>query len=410
MFRKGLNILSIASAAALAAACSDAEKAPEMGTYKYDCDFLHKHDIETLELVSKDGQSRVLVAPGYQGRVMTSSAAGENGDSFGWINYRFIEAGEVNPQFNPVGGEERFWIGPEGGPNSFYFKKGDEQVYSNWKVPAAIDTDAYKVISGDSSKVSFSHSCVLTSASDMVFNIGIRRDVELLGTGEMENVLGIRIPEGVASVAYRTVNVIKNMGHNEWKKETGIPSIWLLGMFNPTPTTTVFIPYNKDFEGKKINDEYFGKIPADRLVEDSGVFYFKIDGKCRTKLGLPAGSAKDLCGSYDSEKGVLTILKYTLPEGDADYVNGQWGHQDNPFDGDVINSYNDGPTDDGTVMGPFYEIETSSPGAALRPGESLEHEQFTMHFQGSPEDIEVMVKAIFGISLDDIVTRFGIGR
>ena len=61
-------------------------------------------------------------------------------------------------------------------------------------------------------------------------------------------------------------------------------------------------------------------------------------------------------------------------------------------------------------MGPFYEIETSSPGAALRPGESLEHEQFTMHFQGRPEDIGEMIEAIFGISLDDIVTRFAAGR
>ena len=285
MFSKGLNILSIASAAALAAACADAEKTPEMGTYKYDCAFLQKHNIGTLELVSKDGQSRVLVAPGYQGRVMTSSASGENGDSFGWINYKFIEAGEVNPQFNPVGGEERFWIGPEGGPNSFYFKKGDEQVYANWKVPAAIDTDTYKVVSSDSSKAVFSHSCVLASASDVIFNIGIRREVELLGTSEIENVLGVGVPEGVKSVAYKTVNAITNIGRNEWKKETGIPSVWLLGMFNPTPTTTVFIPYNKDFAGKKINDEYFGKIPSDRLVEDSGVFYFKIDGKCRTKLG-----------------------------------------------------------------------------------------------------------------------------
>ena len=44
------------------------------------------------------------------------------------------------------------------------------------------------------------------------------------------------------------------------------------------------------------------------------------------------------------------------------YVNGQWGPQEDPFAGDVINSYNDGPVEDGSIMGPFYEIETSSPG------------------------------------------------
>ena len=63
---------------------------------------------------------------------MTTSASGDEGDSYGWINYRFIREGKVSPQFNPVGGEERFWLGPEGGPFSLYFKEGQEQVYDNW--------------------------------------------------------------------------------------------------------------------------------------------------------------------------------------------------------------------------------------------------------------------------------------
>lgn len=34
---------------------------------------------------------------------MTSTADGDGGDSYGWINYRFIEAGEQSQQFNPGG-------------------------------------------------------------------------------------------------------------------------------------------------------------------------------------------------------------------------------------------------------------------------------------------------------------------
>lgn len=132
-----MNLGLLVSAAIFSAACSGGSKKTAMGTYAYDRAFFAERGIETLELTSEDGASRVLVIPAYQGRVMTSSAAGDTGDSYGWINYKFIEKGELNPQFNPVGGEERFWIGPEGGPNSFYFKKGDEQVYANWKVPAS---------------------------------------------------------------------------------------------------------------------------------------------------------------------------------------------------------------------------------------------------------------------------------
>ena len=168
----------------------------------------------------------------------------------------------------------------------------------------------------------------------------------------------------------------------------------------------MFIPYNKDYEGRVVNDEYFGKVPSDRLIEKDGMFYFKIDGEYRAKIGLPAGSAKDICGSYDSKAGVLNILKYTIPEGDNDYVNGQWGPQEDPFSGDVINSYNDGPTETGVVMGPFYEIETSSPGAALAPGASLTHTQYTFHLEGSREDLARIVKTVFGADLDEIITKF----
>jgi hypothetical protein len=185
-----------------------------------------------------------------------------------------------------------------------------------------------------------------------------------------------------------------------------MPSVWLLGMYPPTPSTVVFIPYNQEFEGKVVKDDYFGKVPADRLVVKDGFVYFKIDGKFRAKIGLPAGSAKDLCGSFDPKAGVLNILKYTVPQGDNDYVNSQWGPQENHFGGDVINSYNDGPTETGVVMGPFYEIETSSPGAALDPGESLTHTQFTFHLEGDIDSLAPVAKEVFGADLGVVRTLF----
>src|SRR5262245_24624334 len=85
------------------------------GTYAYDAGFLRKHTQKVLELQSADGQAKVLLSADYQGRVMTSSASGDGGASYGWINYDLVASGEKKKQFNPVGGEERFWMGPEGG-------------------------------------------------------------------------------------------------------------------------------------------------------------------------------------------------------------------------------------------------------------------------------------------------------
>ncbi len=399
------SILTLASAAVILTACSE-KTTYEMGSYGYDAAFFKQHKISFLELSSPDGLSKIMVIPAYQGRVMTSTADGDAGNSFGWINYKLIESGEINPQFNPVGGEERFWLGPEGGPFSLYFKNGQEQVYENWRVPAAIDTEAYDIAEQTPSSVKFTKETTFTNASDSELKIGIERTVSLLDREAAAELLGTEIPAELKMIAYGTENTITNRGDNAWTKQTGLPSIWLLGMFNPTPTTTVFIPYDTTGTGRIVNDEYFGKVPSDRLIAENGILYFKIDGTYRSKIGLPAGRAKDICGSYDSDKKVLTLVKYTVPEGPVSYVNGQWGPQEDPFAGDVINAYNDGPTDDGTIMGPFYEIETSSPGAELAPGASATHTQYVMHIQGDETQIAGIVQALFGIELQKIAECF----
>lgn len=61
-----------------------------MGTYGYDLAFLEKHNVKVVELKSDDGKSKVMVIPAWQGRVMTTTAGGNDGDSFGWINYKLI--------------------------------------------------------------------------------------------------------------------------------------------------------------------------------------------------------------------------------------------------------------------------------------------------------------------------------
>jgi len=49
-----------------------------------DVAFLKKH---TEVVVLRQGDAAVAVAPAYQGRVMTSSATGDTGTSYGWLNY-----------------------------------------------------------------------------------------------------------------------------------------------------------------------------------------------------------------------------------------------------------------------------------------------------------------------------------
>jgi hypothetical protein len=377
------------------------------GTYGYDVAFLKENNIETIELEDEDTGAQLLLAPGYQGRVMTSSANYDKGTSFGWINYDLIQSGTVNNQFNPVGGEERFWLGPEGGPFSIYFEQGKEQVYKNWKVPPVIDTESFKIKEKDTNRVIFEKATELKNASGFTFRLNIERTITLLPVDTLYSLFYVDFPPGIFDiVAYQSENIITNTGDKAWTKERGLLSIWILSMFNPSPATTVFIPYQADAEVPVVNDEYFGKVPSDRLIVEPGTVYFKIDGQYRSKIGIPPERAKSLCGSYDSEKNILTLVCGSLPEGQAEYVNSKWGEQDDPYAGDAINAYNDGPVEDGSVMGPFYEIETSSPAVQLQPGESLTHIQRVVHVQGDPAEMARLVNELFSLNLYSIANKF----
>jgi hypothetical protein len=88
------------------------------------------------------------------------------------------------------------------------------------------------------------------------------------------------------------------------------------------------------------------------------------------------------------------------------YVNSAWELQKDPFSGDALNSYNDGPLADGTQMGPFYELETSSQAAELLPGETLTHTQYTLHITGDPQLLDQVSRKVLGVSLEEIQKSF----
>jgi hypothetical protein len=378
------------------------------GTFAYDLNFMAKRQ-KVIVLVSQDSLSQVLISPDYQGRVMTSTSNGLNGLSYGWINYNAISSDSVKPHINPYGGEDRFWLGPEGGQFSLYFKKDSVFDFKHWQVPKVIDTEPFDLISNSRSEVSFEKQMQLENYSGSVFQIKVNRNIRLLDKSEARKLLMVDLPDSLEWLGYETENIIANAGDFEWTEQTGMVSVWILGMYVPSPDVTVFIPYRKSQEndtGKILTDDYFGKVPADRLKIDSGFIFFRCDGRYRSKIGISPLHAMPLAASYDAENHILTIVKFSFPSDKLLYVNSLWKIQENPFEGDAINSYNDGPVEDGSQMGPFYEIESSSPAAALKSGESLTHYHRTFHFRGSEDRLDKLVRQIFGIKLEQVKSAF----
>ncbi len=408
-FRKTIQpLLWLMAIAACSPSASDQEgsrASQQEGTFGYDVAFVQQYDPQAVVLHSQDQKAGVLVSPKFQGKVFTSTAEGDEGFSYGWINYDLIASEEKVAHMNGYGGEDRFWIGPEGGQFSVFFKPGVEMVFDNWYTPAAIDTEPFALTAQDTHSVQMQKTMSLENYSGHTFPLRVDRTITLLSADQTSDILNTSLPEGINFVGYESENSITNTGDSAWTQETGTICIWILGMFRPSPTATVVVPYQQGDTaslGPVATTDYFGEIDPDRISISEGVLYFKVDGKKRGKIGLAQGRAKEVAGSYDEANQVLTLVHYSVPEEKKPYVNQRWEQQVEPFQGDVMNAYNDGPLEDGSQMGPFYEIESSSPAAFLRPGEQLTHYHRTFHFSGEEASLDQLAQAVLGVSLEEI--------
>jgi hypothetical protein len=389
---------------------------PSEPTFGEDVAFLEAHT-KVHVLKDPDSDARVAVVPAWQGRVMTSTAGGDAGPSMGWLHRGNIAAG-IKPEaereglakhIHVFGGEERFWLGPEGGQYALFFPPPPaEYVFETWKTPALLDTEAFEVVSSDEVKVRFAKDAELTNRAGTLLRMRIERDVELLRKPAITGMLGLELPAGVSAVAYRTSNTLINRGSEAWLREKGLVSIWLLGMFKHGPGVTAVVPI-KDGPGNAVNSDYFGPLEKDRLTTTDKAVFFKADGAYRSKIGVPPARSTGVAGAYDPERGVLTIVR-AVPPPAADalpYVRSQWVDHKDPYAGDLINAYNDGPPAPGEApLGPFYELETSSPALPLAPGEKLIHVQETLHFMGTAADLDPIATKVLGVSIAEITAVF----
>jgi hypothetical protein len=385
-------------------------------TFADDLAFLARHT-KVEVLADPDTGAKVAVAPAWQGRVMTSTCGGSGDPSYGWLGYAAIEAG-IRPaaereglqrHIHVFGGEERFWLGPEGGQFALFFPPGAPYEFARWQVPALFDTEPFEVVARGPRSLRFARDAELANRAGTTFTLRIERELELLPAAAATAALGLAdVPAG-AVAAYRSTNLLINRGAAAWTREGGLPSIWLLGMFKHGPAVTVVVPRRAGVPGDPVRADYFGMPGEDRLRVTERAVFFKADGAFRSKLGIPAAAASGLAGAWDAGRGVLTLVRCETPAGAAalPYVRSQWQDHADPYDGEQIHLYNDGPPEPGAApLGPFFEIETSSPALALAPGDSARHVSVTAHFSGPRERLDVIARAAFGLGLAEIEAVF----
>ncbi len=389
-----------------AATASHSEGGAASPTFADDVAFLEAH--APIRILRAPSGAQVAVSAAYQGRVMTS-AVDRAGTSLGWINRAFITAGKTGTAFDNYGGEDRFWLGPEGGQFGLYFAPGKPFSFAEWQTPSALQQGAWDVKEARDDHVTFTRRMAVTNHSGAPFSVEVERVVRLVPDAAVASRLGIDVAAaragGAKWVAFETTNRITNVGPEPWTQDRGLLSVWILAMYAPSPDAHVLIPFDRDASGTVVNDAYFGKVPPERLAvnDKDGYLLFKCDGLQRGKIGLPPSRAREVLGSYSASARLLTLVQYDKPKGAREYVNSMWEVQKEPYAGDVVNSYNDGSPGPGLPpLGGFYELETSSPAAALRSGESLTHTHRTFHFVGDRAALDPIAVRVLGVSASRI--------
>ena len=180
-------------------------------------------------------------------------------------------------------------------------------------------------------------------------------------------------------------------------------------MFKPTPETTIVVPFVPGDAGKLgpiANTEYFGKIPDTRIVRRIHAFFqrrWQGARQARHPAETLQGHRRKLADGFINPHPGANRARWPSRKRDWPYVDSQWKEDVDPFGGDVINAYNDGPPEPGAKpLGPFYELETSSPALFLKPGESHTHTQTTIHLTGPRESLDAIAKHNLGVGLETI--------
>ncbi len=407
--KKTLTYCLLAAASILASSCglledSIAEKSSSNAwEFGLDLAFLEKY---ADCIVLGENKSFVAVSPKLQARVMTSTFGGDEGYSIGWINRNLIASNTKESYGNLYGGEDRFWIGPEGTSHSVFFEQDALFVPDNWKIPQDISSKAWKLKSRNRYQASFEKEISLRNAKGENFSILANREISYITKENAKTILNIEIPETVKMVAFQSINKVTNKGTNAWGEKTGLINLAVVSTFHANKSTYAFLPFNqgapKDL-GSIITDMYNESPIGDRLSVATNFVRMRMDGTKMGEIFMNPKRSRNIVGYYDSERNLLTIITIVPPSVPSKYITPYWRRTTDMLDGDALGLFNNGPANHDTFYADkFFKTSTYSPALALAPQKSQLHIQRTFHFNGSEFELEKIAQKLLGVSMKQL--------
>jgi len=332
-------------------------------SYRNALDYLAKKTT-VVELYDQLG-GRVAVCPEWNGRVLTSTFDGLDGNSFGCINIWAIDAED----FVNFGGEDQWTISP-------------------------LDM-SFTVDSINEHNAVLQRTLRMADANGTYVEFNLSRSISLLsrqkiGTWFGDVVADALTQEDVSVVCFRTENTVRS-------QEKSCIASRQRGMFNACLHTFIIIstpPENFMANPLTVDIDYLGGSPHGRIRHLPGATLVRADGLGRCQATMPFSTAPPVFGAIDIRFGTLMLWTFDVPE----TPEREWDEN-----GDIVRIYNHGRPHTGGLDWPtYYETNCFSAARELLPENSLTYRQCTLHLNAGNDILSDLVRQIFDISLDKI--------
>jgi hypothetical protein len=327
---------------------------------------------------------QVLVCPELAGRVMGTTCSGPTGVFGGFIDAKAFKDG-ITDIWDNWGGEERYWLCPEGGQYGLMFG-GKKSCFENYTVQDGFNNQPFKTleVSKLGNSITMRSRMVLKNGVGTIFHVEITRRITLLDACPYSLGQG----DKVDFTGFQSESRLTNVGDKPMTRETGVLAHWHLGQFPVDEHIIAVIPYRPGhYSDPPVREDYFkdfvvgGAMPANRYRILPASVLFKADGKVRTKIGQNRSRAMGLLASYNLATDEIVLLDYDFYP-NHEYAASYWYELADPYDGDCISFSAEGPDQEGGSRGRCYELEAMSPALFLHPGESFDWRTRTLHMTG----------------------------
>ena len=210
------------------------DNSAKLPLFGQDLSFFSKYGVNAILL--GEGDSLIAVSPQLQGRVLTSTYGGAESPSLGWMNKRLITDTNADRQVSDLGGEDRLWLGPQGGDFSIFFPNGSIMNQENWRIPEAISSEPWTLVGRNKNQAKLEKVADIENITGTKFKVRLEREISVLTRQNVGEILGIEIPDSLEIVAFQSFNKITNLGSEKWNDKTGMLNLSVQSCFNANKT------------------------------------------------------------------------------------------------------------------------------------------------------------------------------